>query len=477
MKASRAPRFQGASIVRLPLMIAALLFALPASQTAAAQLTVDCSGQLPGAFTSITSAIDTLTGPPPSAEQWDYILLMGDCTENVRITGGLRLWIAPTWDPWPWSGSTTNGALARITAADTDQSVVVVEGSADVSLVHLALANGSNGLSIQGAASVTTYGVVAEDNSSSGFKADGGAGLTVYEGGAHRNGFYGISVGLGASVSASGSLPWLQEKPLVIRANQAGGVRVDRGRIYATSGFSIVNNGGPGLTAYAGVATFGEWQDGLTSRIKGNQGGAFVSEGSRVTLWGKVVVADNGAYGLYVEDGGHASFIAFTNSSEEVTAVVVKDHTSVGVNVAVNSQAAFHGPHRVRVNGSASDPTSAGIRVDGSSHVVLDAGNGNYGGGPPRITDNIGPGISADLGSSIDARAAILRHNAQEGVRVLHNSVAYLGSDSRVAPNAGGPVTCDATSLVVTHLVSANPACPQVEAPSGPRPERPERPQ
>ncbi len=69
MKASRAPRFQGAGIVRLPLMIAALLLALPASQTAAAQLTVDCSGQLPGAFTSITSAIDTLTGPPPSAEQ------------------------------------------------------------------------------------------------------------------------------------------------------------------------------------------------------------------------------------------------------------------------------------------------------------------------------------------------------------------------------------------------------------------------
>ncbi len=402
---------------------------------------------------------------------------MGDCTENVRITGGLRLWIAPTWDPWPWAGSTTNGPLARITAADAGQNVVTVEGSADVSLVHLSLASGSNGLSIQGAASVTTYGVVAEHNSSAGFKADNGAGLTIYEGGAYRNGYYGITIGLGASVSAAGSQARYQEKPLVIRANQAGGIRVDRGHLYAMSGFSILNNGGPGLTAYAGVAAFGEWQDGLTSRIKGNQGGAFVSEGSRVTLWGRVVVTDNGAYGLYLEDGGNASFIAFTSSSEEVTAVVVKNHTSVGVDVAVNSQAAFHGSHRVSVNGSASDPTSAGIRVDGSSHVVLDAGNGNYAGGPPRITDNIGPGISADLGSSIDARAAIFRHNAQEGVRVLHNSVAYLGSDSRVAPNAGGPVTCDTTSLVVTNLVSANPACPQVEAPSGPRPERPEMPQ
>jgi hypothetical protein len=156
---------------------------------------------------------------------------------------------------------------------------------------------------------------------------------------------------------------------------------------------------------------------------------------------------------------------------------VIEGHTNVGVDVAVNSQAAFHGQHRIRQNGSASDPTSAGVRVDGSSHVILDAGNGDYAGGPPQVVDNAGPGISVDLNSGLDARAAIFRNNAGGGVRVLHKSVAYLGPGCRVRPNSGPPVICDSTSLVVTGLVHRSRACRQVERPTAPRPERPPMPQ
>jgi hypothetical protein len=448
---------------------------VPTSDALAAQLVVDCSGQTPGAFTSITSAIDSLTGPPPAAEDWDYVLLKSDCTENVTISGGLRLWIAPEWDPWPWSWSTTNGPLARIAAADAGQGVVTVLGSADVTLVHLALANGFNGLEMGGTASVDAYGVVAEDNSNAGFIVNTGGSLTVSEGGAYHNGSYGFRINLGASVSAAGSLSWLQGQPLVIRENQDGGVRVDRGRFVAWNGFRIEDNLGPGLTAYSGVASFADYQADSPALIHGNQGGAFISEGSRISFGGSVVVRNNGAYGVYLEDGGHASFIALGPEPEQ--AVQIEGHTTVGVDVAVNSQAAFHGQHRIRQNGSVSDPTSAGVRVDGSSHVILDIGNGDYTGGPPQVVDNAGPGISVDLNSGLDARAAIFRNNAGGGVRVLHKSVAYLGPDCRVRPNSGPPVICDSTSLVVTSLVHRRRACRQVERPTVPRPERPPMPQ
>jgi len=140
----------------------------------------------------------------------------------------------------------------------------------------------------------------------------------------------------------------------------------------------------------------------------------------------------------------------------------------------VNSQAAFHGHHVVRANGSAPDPTSAGVRVDGSSHVFLDDLDGQT--APPEVVDNLGPGILVDLNSSLDSRASTVQGNAGEAVRVQNMSVAYLGPGTSVASNTGGPLSCDRTSLVITSLVGRGAACQQVQAPSAPRPPRPPMP-
>ena len=62
---------------------------------------------------------------------------------------------------------------------------------------------------------------------------------------------------------------------------------------------------------------------------------------------------------------------------------------------------------------------SAGVRLDGNSQAFLDRAE---------VTGNLGPGVVADLNSSIDARAVTLSGNAREGIRVVGGSFLALGS-------------------------------------------------
>ena len=118
-------------------------------------LTVDCRpGNPSGAqFSTVSDAVSYLNSQRPALGSWDTIALRSDCTDNVYLTRS-QVWIAPEWDSCPWAGCTTNGAPARITAADPGSPVVSVEGPHDIMLVHLVLAGGSSGLGIGGAAAV-----------------------------------------------------------------------------------------------------------------------------------------------------------------------------------------------------------------------------------------------------------------------------------------------------------------------------------
>jgi hypothetical protein len=427
---------------------------------------VDCSGQTSGAFTSINGAIDSLAGPPPTAGAWDYVLLKSDCTENVVVTGGRRLWIAPEWDSCPWAACTTNGPRARIIAANAGHDVVTVEGPQVVTLVHLALSGGRDGLNASGNASVTTYGTLAEANSRYGFNVFDGAVLRMHEGGATGNG-YGVWAASGGAALVQGGL--LTGQPLVVSGNATAGVHVDRGIFYASTDVVVEDNLGYGLSAYGGDLAFGDYRPESVSVLQNNAGGAFLSEGSQVSFFGGAILRNNGPFGVYVE-GGHATFIG--NSR----APLVEGHARVGVHVAMNSQASFHGPVQIRDNGSPIEPARSGVWVDGNSQATFAATVWEGSDQPPEVTDNAGPGIVADFNSSIDARAVILRGNRGEGVRLRHMSAAFVGGTSNVRPNASGPLTCDSTSLAVTDLVHKGPGCHNVEKPSEARLPRPPQP-
>ena len=454
-----------------PILLATALFLAPPA--AAADLYVDCSPGNPSMspFTSIRAAINSLAGPPPAVGGWDRILLRSDCVENVTLTRD-RVWIAPEWDSCPWNNCTTNGPLARITAVNPGQPVVNITGPHGVTLVHLALSGGSNGLRIGGNASVETFGVVMENNSSDGVSVGsgyvGGGTLNMGEGGSLHNAGWGVRIAGGSSVRMYGRASWLQEKPFFISGNGGGGILLAEGSsLFVSDGVMIENNEGRGLFAAGGDASFGAWR--TETVVQGNQGGAFLSHGSEATFWGRAVFRDNGPFGVYLEGGSHVTFSECCTANPNqpvILTTLVEGHTGIGVNATMNSQAFFRGANQVLHNGSPGDPTSAGIRIDGNSHAFFEGGT--------EVAGNVGPGILVDLNSSLDASAAIVRGNTQEGVRVRHMSVAYLASDSKVRPNAGGPLTCDITSMAITDLVRRSFACLNVGKPTEPRPPTPQ---
>ena len=101
---------------RVPMFLAALSLLALSRPVAAATVDVDCSGQTPGAFTSVNAALSSLTAAQAVGD-WDYVLLKGNCTENVMITGGRRVWIAPEGSQCPFSGCPQGGPALRIMAA------------------------------------------------------------------------------------------------------------------------------------------------------------------------------------------------------------------------------------------------------------------------------------------------------------------------------------------------------------------------
>lgn len=447
------PGFTQTSIRRVPLLLVGLACAVLPRPAGASTVYVDCSGATPGAFTSVNAALDSLS-TPPAVNDWHYVLLKSDCTENVVITGGRRVWIAPEGSQCPYSGC-TQGPLLRITAAAAGAAVVDISGPQDVTLVHLALSGGSTGLNASGNASVTAFDVSAEDNTGAGFTAVQGASLALYEGGARRNGWYGLVVGTGGAASLSGQQSWLHDQPIVLSGNR-GGIWVDRGSLVGVAGIRIEGNASLGLTAFGGDVSFGAYTG--ETIVQDNQGGGFfLSEGSQASLWrsgtGVTTIRGNGPFGVYVEKNSHASIFEY----------LVEGHAGVGVDVVMGSQVHLQGA-RVRANGS-SQMGSAGVRLDGNSQVFLDRAE---------VTGNLGPGVVADLNSSIDARAVTLSGNAREGIRVVGGSYLALGSASSLLDRF--PVTCDSLSHVISDQVSPSLLCRNVTRARQTRPIRPPQP-
>jgi len=459
---------------RRPAFAAALLLAF-ASGATAESVSVDCRPGNPtgSPFVRLGDAVAHLNQSPALAD-WDYVLLQSDCTDNLTLTRS-RVWIAPAWDWCPWAGCTTNGPPARISAASPSSPVITVEGPHDVTLVHLVLGGGSDGLRISNGGSVSAYGVVAEKSVGdasggvygNGFVVGGGSSLRLAEGGAFDNPGYGIQMAAGASAEVFGSQAWLQDKRTVISGNGRDGIRVERSPLLSWAGTTIEGNHGWGILAIGGHVTFGGCC-GTGPVVRANAGGgAFLTEGSEASFWGDTRFEDNGPYGVYLDAASSAVLV----STAPDAGVVVEGHTDVGVNVTTHGHMQFVGRHAVSNNGTATRPWSAGVRVDGHSSVSFDKGRFGL---PTEITGNGGPGVLLDLGSVLDAPAAVIADNLKEAVGVYHQSTAYLGRDARLGQGGRGELRCDTTSLVVTDQVAKGPACLRVEKPTGPRPARPD---
>jgi hypothetical protein len=156
-----------------------------------------------------------------------------------------------------------------------------------------------------------------------------------------------------------------------------------------------------------------------SNQISGNQGGGIdARETSELALWlcslvGGNFVTGNGRVGIRA--GGGTQVALYDN-------VQISGHSGAGVELYGRSQLNLFGPNLITQNGSAGDPRSAGIVVDGNSEAYLRGGT---------ISWNQGPGILALVNSSADFTGATFNGNT------------------------AGVITCDSSSVMVSDLSPA----------------------
>ena len=121
------------------------------------------------------------------------------------------------------------------------------------------------------------------------------------------------------------------------------------------------------------------WRDLWPNILQGNQsGGASLTENAALSFWTggqQNVIRANGPVGI---SAGLGSQVTIFNS------VKIADHTGPAVDLYANSQAFLFGQNQILRNGTAADPLSTAIRVDGNSQALFRGGD---------ISQNNGPAI------------------------------------------------------------------------------------
>jgi hypothetical protein len=388
--------------------LAVLVFAVFFPAMAHAQLIVDCSGNTPGAYTTINAALANVTGPGA------VILVSGTCTENVVITNMLNLSLGAWWG----QTATVHGNIA-------------VNTSEEIYIYGLNVTNSvGDGFTITSARGVTLDTCTSNGNQAHGLTASSMSQITVLGPSSFdNNGPDGMDLTESSSVTVYNG-----NGPTDISNNNGPGLYLSQSNFWTTGATTLLNNRttvpanpefanpGFGVTEFGGARVqFGTCLG--SNVIEGNQaGGVSVQESSEISLWNcgskQNVIQGNGPVGI---SAGLASQVTIYDN------VLIAGHTGPGVDLFAASQLNAYERNQISQNGSASDPRSAAIRIDGNSEAFLRGG---------QIAQNVGPAILALVNSSADFMG-----------------VAFAG-------NSGGIITCDSSAYMVSDLTSATSGSP-----------------
>jgi hypothetical protein len=389
-----------------------------------AQYVVDCSGNTPGAFTTINSVIPLLTNGA-------VVRITGTCTENVTITGLDNLWIGAPW------GQTMNL-----------QGNLTINGVQNLFLYGMNVTNPSgDGIDISSSPGVELDDCTSSNNSGYGLLVSSSIVSIQNTGAFNNNGNDGIYGWRSTDLLFIGSAG-----PISISNNLGDGIYFEDGVMVAWGNLAISNNKpNPNNSSFAGTGTgFGSNGAGFginfwgharaviagiwaPNVISGNQaGGVAIHEGSEISIccalalpagvWQGNIIDGNGPVGVFVGLGSQATFDG---------GVQITNHPDAGVDVYGLGQAFIEGNNQITKNGTGSSstyPTHAGVRVDGNSEAYIRGG---------QISQNGGPGILALVNSSIDISGTTLTSNL--GGPVVCDSSAWMASDMPVPSTPLGP--------------------------------------
>jgi hypothetical protein len=372
-----------------------------------AQLIVDCSGNTSGAYTTINAALANVTAAGA------VILVSGTCTENINISNTFNLSLGAWW-----------GQTAAV------HGNIAINTSDSIYIYGLNVSNpAGDGFTITSARGVTLDSCTSNGNQAHGLTASSMSQITVLGPASFdNNGPAGVYLTESSSVTVLNG-----NGPTDISNNKGPGLYLSQANFETIGATTVLNN----LTTTAnpefpnpgfGVSEFGgsRVQFGTclgANLIEGNQGGGVsVQESSEISLWNcgtnQNVIQGNGPVGI---SAGLASQVTIYDN------VLITGHTGPAVDLFGASQLNAFGKNQISQNGTANDPRSAAIRIDGNSEAFLRGG---------LISQNAGPAILALVNSSAD-----------------FTGVAF-------ADNSGGIITCDTSAYVVSDLTSAKSGYP-----------------
>jgi hypothetical protein len=396
-------------------------------------LFVDCSGTNPSAYPTINSAL-------PSAGPGAFIAVTGTCNESVFLYGVHNLTLGAFFG----QTATLNGNLT------VQNSQLVYVYGLNVTTVF------GNGIDVNSSRSVVLDTCTSSGNAGNGLSTGQSSDVLINTRGTfNNNGGYGIFVGDNSYVNV-GSWGGTTD----ISNNQSAALWVGQSNFSTLGNTHIANNNfatNSGLRVAIDIRGGGKAQMGSVfgpNIIENNPNGAVsLQENSEISFWSLSfasnnanIIRNNGPFGV---EAGFGSQV--TLAGAEITG-----HIGPGVDIYAHSQLYGTsqlqglGTTQILNNGTAGDPLSAAIRVDGNSEVLLRGVS---------ISRNNGPAVLALVNSSADFSGVTFNGNA--GV-IACDSTSTMVSDLAISvrtPAFG--VTCATAHSLGNRLISVPvPAVP-----------------
>lgn len=368
------------------------------AQASAQQFTqfysVDCSN--PSAqFPTISSALAAATDGTSI-----YVPPGSTCTENVTVSYLKNIAIVTDW-------MKTFNLVGNLT----------IQSAHTVEIQGMVVTNPSNdGIDVNSSTDVTLTFVQSVNNASRGLTVNSSEVTIAGAGTFSNNGRIGINAGLNStlSISAWGGI-------VDVSNNTNFGINLDRSVMNIFGNMTITNTkadpGGSFPTGF-GINEFGGAKAGVFAgfgpiSISSNaNGGVSLQETSEMSTGGNISwarylvdIQGNGPLGIALDYGASLTLIG---------GVTISDHTTAGVSLYGNSQAAIYNSNQIVHNGTGTDSNRAGIQVENGSQVLVSTAS---------IQNNGGPGILGLMHATLDVEGSTFSSNAS-GAIVCDQSTA-----------------------------------------------------